>query len=135
MSEEIIKVLDTLGEKFGVAINWTSENVMPYLQKLCGKYVTYEIATSIVWLLIGVFLLFIGKYLIDKTKQYWKKYEEEDGYSDYDIMAIVFGILAGCAILIGIIVTLCQTFDIVTCLTFPEKILIEEMQSIYQTLQ
>lgn len=69
MSEEIIKVLDALGEKFGVAINWTSANVMPYLQKLCGKYVTYKIATSIVWLLIGVFILFIGKYLIEKTKK------------------------------------------------------------------
>ena len=135
MSEEIIKVLDALGEKFGIAINWTSENVMPYLQQLCNKYITYEIATSVVLLLLGVFLLFIGKYLIEKTKQYWKKYEEESEYSDFDIIATVFGMLAGCVIIVGIIVILCQTFDIITCVTFPEKMLIEEMQSIYKTLQ
>lgn len=134
MSEEIIKVLDALGEKFGVAINWTSENVMPYLQQLCRKYITYEIATSVVWLLVGICSLFVGKYLIEKTKQYWKKYEE-DVRSDFDIMATVFGMLAGCVIIVGIIVILCQTMDIVTCVTFPEKMLIEEMQSIYKTLQ
>lgn len=131
MSEEIIKVLDALGEKFGIAINWTSENVMPYLQQLCSKYITYEIATSVVWLLAGICLLFIGK----KAKQYWKQYEEEGVYSDCDIMAIVFGMLVSCVIIVGIIVILCQTMDIVTCVTFPEKILIEEMQSIYKTLQ
>lgn len=134
MSEEIIKVLDALGEKFGIAINWTSENVMPYLQQLCSKYITYEIATSIVWLLVGICPLFIGKYLIEKAKQYWKQYEE-DVRSDFDIMATLFGILAGLVIIVGIIVILCQTMDIVTCVTFPEKMLIEEMQSIYKTLQ
>lgn len=133
MSEEIIKVLDALGEKFGIAINWTSENVMPYLQQLCSKYITYEIATSIVWLLVGICSLFVGKCLIEKTKQYWKRYEEE--VSDFDIMATVFGMLAVCVIIVGIIVILCQTMDIVTCVTFPEKMLIEEIQSIYETLQ
>lgn len=133
MSEEIIKVLDALGEKIGIAINWTSENVMPYLQQLCSKYITYEIATSIVWLLVGICSLFVGKCLIEKTKQYWKRYEEEA--SDFDIMATVFGMLAVCVIIVGIIVILCQTMDIVTCVTFPEKMLIEEIQSIYETLQ
>lgn len=133
MSEEIIKVLDALGEKFGIAINWTSENVMPYLQQLCSKYITYEIVTSVVWLLVGICSLFVGKYLIEKTKQYWKRYEEEED-SDFDIIT-VFEMLAVCVIIVGIIVILCQTMDIVTCVTFPEKMLIEEMQSIYKTLQ
>ena len=135
MSEEIIKVLDALGEKFGIAINWTSENVMPYLQQLCSKYITYEIATSVVWLLVGICLLFVGKYCIEKAKQYWKQYEEEGAYSDLDTMTIIYGILAVNVIFVGIILILCQTMDIVTCVTFPEKMLIEEMQSIYKTLQ
>lgn len=40
MSEEVIKILDALAEKFGLAIDWTSANVLPYLQQLCDKYVT-----------------------------------------------------------------------------------------------
>lgn len=31
MSEEVIKILDTIAEKFGLAIDWTSANVLPYL--------------------------------------------------------------------------------------------------------
>ena len=53
----------------------------------------YEIATSIILILIGICLLFVGKYSIKKTKQYWEKYEEEASYSDYDCIAILFGIL------------------------------------------
>lgn len=134
MSEEVIKVLDALAEKFGIAIDWTSANVLPYLQQLCGKYVTYEIATSVVWMLIGICLLFVGKYVIEKAKQCWKKYKE-DTYSDYDSGTIMLGILAICVIIGGIAVILCQTFDIVTCITFPEKIIIEEIKSIYLSLQ
>ena len=99
MSEEVIKILDALAEKFGLAIDWTSANVLPYLQQLCGKYVTYEIATSVVWMLIGICLLFVCKYVIEKAKYYWKKYEE-DRHTDYDFGAIVLGALAGCAIVV-----------------------------------
>lgn len=133
MSEEVIKILDALAEKFGLAIDWTAANVFPYLQQLCGKYVTYEIATSVVWILIGVFLLFVGKYVIGKAKYCWEQYEE-DWNSDYDFGATLLGVLAGCIIVGGIIVILCQTFDIVTCITFPEKIIIEELKSIYSSL-
>lgn len=134
MSEEVIKVLDALAEKFGIAIDWTSANVLPYLQQLCGKYVTYEIATSVVWILIGICLLFVGKYVIEKAKQCWKKYKENT-YSNYDYGTIMLGILAGCVIIGGIAVILCQTFDIVTCIIFPEKIIIDEIKSIYLILQ
>ena len=134
MSEEVIKILDTIAEKFCLAIDWTSANVLPYLQQLCVKYVTYEIATSVVWMLIGICLLFIGKYMIEKTKYCWGKYEE-DWHSGYDFVAISLGVLAGCAIVGGIIVISCQIFNIVTCITFPEKVIIEELQSIYLSLK
>lgn len=134
MSEEVIKILDALAEKFGLAIDWTSANVLPYLQQLCGKYITYEIATSVVWILIGICLLFVGKYAIGKTKYCWEKYKE-DWHSDYNYGVILLGILAGCVIVVGIAVILYQTFDIVTCITFPEKIIIEELQAVYSNLK
>lgn len=134
MSEEIIKILDALAEKFGLAIDWTSANVLPYLQQLCDKYVTYEIVTSVMWMLIGICLLFVGKYVIEIAKYCWGKYKEEI-YSDYDFGAILLGVLAGCAIVGGIVIILFQTFDIVTCITFPEKIIIEELQAVYSSLK
>lgn len=47
MSEEVIKVLDELAKKFGIAIDWTSENVLPYVTDLCDRIVKYSIATNI----------------------------------------------------------------------------------------
>ena len=40
VSDEIIKVLDAFANKIGVTVNWTQDNILPYMQKLCGKYVT-----------------------------------------------------------------------------------------------
>lgn len=54
MSEEIIKVLDNLCEKFGIAIDWTSQNVVPYLKELVGRFINYEVVTSIFWIIVGV---------------------------------------------------------------------------------
>ena len=31
MSDEIIKVIDELGKRFGIVIDWSSENVLPYI--------------------------------------------------------------------------------------------------------
>ena len=49
-SEEVIAILDNVCAKFGVAVDWTSENVVPYLTELAGKCVKYELVTSIMWI-------------------------------------------------------------------------------------
>lgn len=40
ISDEIIKVLDDLCERFGIVIDWASENVVPQLTVLCEKLIT-----------------------------------------------------------------------------------------------
>ena len=133
MSEEIIKVLDALAEKFGLAIDWTSANVIPYLEQLCGKYVNYEIATSVVWLLLGIGFLFLAKWLLKKTKYFYN--EADDWEDDYGVCCVLTGIGCSIAIITGLIMIITQTFDIVTCFTFPEKIIIEELRSIYTSMK
>lgn len=133
VSDEIIKILDAFANKIGVTVNWTQDNILPYMQKLCGKYVTYEMATSVFWIVIGVFLLLLGKYLITQTKNCWVKYKE-NAYSDYDFLTIIFSVLAVFSIMSGIAVVGTQTMNIIACLTFPEKVILDELQSIYQSL-
>lgn len=53
-SQEIINVLDYLCKRFGIVIDWTSENVMPYLEDLCARYIQFEIKTSIAWIVLCV---------------------------------------------------------------------------------
>lgn len=117
MSKEIIKVLDALAEKFGVAVDWTSSNVLPYLQQICGKYIKYEIVTSILWIILASMLLFMCRYLIGRYKI--------NTDSLWDLVAII------CSV-IGVMIIITQLFDIVTCVTLPEKIIYNEIYSIYR---
>lgn len=43
MSQEIINVLNYLGEQLGIAIDWTSENIWPQVMDILGRYRLFEI--------------------------------------------------------------------------------------------
>ena len=134
VSDEIIKVLDAFANKIGVTVNWTQDNILPYMQKLCGKYITYEMATSAFWIVIGVCLLFLGKYLVGKFKSYMKQ-DDESGLDDFESLLCIMSIVCAVVCIGGGILVICSNiFDIITCLTFPEKVILDELQSVYQSL-
>ena len=114
ISSEIIEVLDYLGEKFGIAIDWTNNNVLPYLQTLVDKFIQWEISTSILWIAIAVFVIAIIISLMNlKGIREFNK-EICDG-----ILWIPAGIF-----ILGFFIVICvQIFDIVECNVFPEKVL------------
>ena len=135
MSTEIIKVLDYIGEKVGVTIDWTSANVMPYLQELCGKYIRYEIATSIVWLIAGIILLIVAiitarcaKKISNTAKQSSRGYTTDD--EEWNIIICVAATIVCTGVGIGLVLS--NTFEIITCLTFPEKVIFEYVQTLLQ---
>lgn len=115
MSDEIIKILDDLGQRFGIAIDWSSKNVMPYLKDLMSRYIDYEVMTSTAWIVIGVILLIGG---IIFTIVFLK-----NGYDCAPLISL--GVAICGAVIIGV-----QVFDIITCYTIPEKIIIEYINSL-----
>ena len=130
VSEQIIEVLNYICEKVGLAIDWAavfaSESVIPYIEQLCGKFITYEIATSVVWMIIGIILLIIVLLLYKSAR---KNFEEGD--DDWGMVLILFIIIFS---VIGIPMVITQALDIVTCITFPEKVLFEELKTIYNSM-
>lgn len=56
---KIIELLDYLFEKFGIAVDWTAENVLPYVEQLAEKIVTYKIATNSIGVVLSI-LAIIG---------------------------------------------------------------------------
>ena len=136
MSEEIIKVLDALAEKFGLAVDWTSANVIPYLEQLCGKYVNYEIATSVVWIMLGLLFFIVGIIcykIVYKHKDWGVTYYEVTSDDYFGRGLIYFGVISIFVVTSLMVIT--QIFDIVTCFTFPEKIIIEELKSVYASMK
>ena len=114
ISSEIIEVLDYVGEKFSIAIDWTSNNVLPYLQTLVDKFIQWEIFTSILWIAITVFVIamIIGLMNLKGIREFNK--EVCDGE-----LWILVGI-----IILGFFIVICvQIFDIIECNVFPEKVL------------
>ena len=132
MSKEIIEVLDALSDRLGMSIDWTQNNIIPYLQEICNKYVNYEIATSIVWIVVGVLLLVAAIWAVKKAIEI-----NNDTSIDEDVTALLVCMLVVLAValsVIGMITILEQVFDIITCYTFPEKIIIEKLIEIKKNM-
>ena len=132
-SEEIIKIFDYMGEKLGIAIDWSNANVIPYLQELCGRYINWEISTSVVWMLIGFSILL---FLIPTRKRHKEnKKEYKDGkveYSDYSDIAFTTNLVSICITLLGLTFILTQTFDIIRCICIPELQIYEYITTLMQ---
>ena len=120
MSEQVIQVLDNLCQKFGVVVDWSAENVIPYLQNLGGRIITYEIWTSVAEISITLIICAIFWIVYGAT---YKKAAEEDWDEDYVIswvncIALIFSIITT-------VITICiicnQTFDIIEAIHLPEK--------------
>ena len=127
MSDEIIKVLDDLGQRFGIAIDWSSQNVMPYLQDLMQRFINYEVISSIIWIFIS-FMVLYGAYIgIPRFNKYADKKIEESKYyeSDWDWEKVIINIACGIFIIGFVFCMIQQIFDIVTCYTIPEKMIVD----------
>lgn len=119
ISTQIIAVLDDLCRRFGLAIDWTQENIMPYLQELAGKYINWEIATSKMWIYIAVALVVIGAALFLL-----------DTFCDW----FGFGKFIGVSCLvIGVVIGIYQTIDILTCVHFPEKQIVDYISELMRS--
>lgn len=129
VSEQIIQVLDALCEKFGLAVDWTAANVVPYLTELCSKICTYEIATSIFWMIIGVIMI-IGSIVYFRYS--WKNPINWDTYgiTSKQVNGVVSVILLVIFGLAGTIVIGTQALDIIQAVCIPELTIIEKVKSL-----
>ncbi|ENY8698210.1 hypothetical protein [Clostridioides difficile] len=117
-SEQIIKILDNLSDKFGMTIDWSNKNVIPYLQTLTTKYINYEVNISIFWIIICVIGIIVGALLIYID---WK--DDEDDIPVYATIGLLIIIFSAVFIII-------QSIDIITAKTFPEKIILNYLLEI-----
>lgn len=122
MSDEIIKILDILFERFGITIDWTTENIMPYVQTLMVKYVRYEMWTSIIEILVSIAVT-VALFFI--TRALYKAYKKDKYDSDLDYPMIVSGVAFVAVAVVTIVCVLINVETVVCCLTFPEKVFID----------
>lgn len=120
LSDQIIQVLEYLAEKMGATIDWNQQNVLPYVQQVCEKYIRYEIATSVMWMIVGSMFIASAIWWIKGYKICVKKYDEAGHMSEWDgVAGARIAALAVCVI-IGITTVLVQMHDIMRCIFLPE---------------
>ena len=130
MSEEIIKVLDNLGEKFGIAIDWSSQNILPYLQDLLERFITYKNISAIIWIVVSVIFIILsiilGVIICKKIKKYYNDEHYYCGWeSDRNFAYGITWFCAGTIILAFIIILFCNINGIFKNVYLPETIVIE----------
>lgn len=123
MNNKVIEVLDYMGEKLGIAVDWTAENVWPSVMDFLSRYQVYAIVVNCVWLLFGAILL-VACVCLFKTMI--KQYKESDGIFYRDDEALFLGIVIGViASLASIVLIMCDIFAIAQWITVPEMKFIE----------
>lgn len=130
MSDEIIKILDDLGQRFGIAIDWSSENIMPYLNDLMSRFITYEIASSIIHLIVytvcGIGMVIAITKLIKYQREYNRAHEDR-----YAIIWPAF-VSAGCmfGVLFCVVGAVSQIDNLIMCNTIPEQVIINYINAL-----
>ena len=126
MSEEIIKVLDNLGEKIGITIDWTNENILPYLQDLMSRFIGLKNVQAIIWIVISSIIILVTILAIVGTIKYIKK-QDKTSY-EYDDEVFICGLIdfaIGMITIIFLIILLCNTFGLLQNIYTPELTLLE----------
>ena len=132
VSNQIIQTLEYLFEKFGIAVNWSTETVLPAVQELMGRYAKYEIISSCAWICLCALVMLPFIYLLKKAFNDYGKSEraestpfwvvhgfeiqkwETSNLMDFVIcFSTIFGI-------ISILTILCNVFHIISWAYLPE---------------
>lgn len=135
VSDQIIQVLDSLCEKFGLMIDWTGENIIPYITTLCTKLVAYEIWTSVALMAIMSVLIVASIIATKMLVPVFKKGIANQGIYDYGwSLGAVFAIIFLCIFYVKAIPVIgTQIMDIIKCITFPEMYVFEYVQDLITT--
>ena len=130
MDNKVIEILDYLGQKLGIAIDWTAENVWPQVMDFLSRYQMYAIVCDGIWLLISLAVIFacvrLFKKIIKQRKAMDGIFWEED---ELVVVALVLGIIA---LIVFAVVALCNIFAIAQWIVVPEMKFFETFNAYLQ---
>ena len=123
-NNQIVEILKELANQLGIAVDWTSENIKPFITDLMMRNAKYELFTSLIWI---AFALIVAISCIVMIKRVDKENREGD-LSDDDCcgMIILFAVL----IVLASFIFFCQIYDVGKALYMPELLLLETLKSL-----
>lgn len=142
MSQEVINVLEYIGGKLGVALDWTSENIWPQVLDILGRYRILQIVISCIWFAIALIALVIficlwikifKAYLAcikDKQDNLWWNWLSNYGNADSTSFVFAAAILTAIAFFLIIPTLIIEPGEILKWVFIPEIQFLELFKSI-----
>lgn len=120
-SSALINTINCIAQKFGIVIDWTAENVTPYLQQLAEHLCQWEIASSkmFIWIAGAVTASLLIITILAEL-------------FDWDDAPDIFSVLTIIAFFIFLIILGVQLYDIIEVKNFPEKFVFEYIQNYFK---
>ena len=126
MSDEIIKILNDLGNRLGIAIDWTSNNILPYLQDLMKRFIELKNTQAIIWIVLSLVIITVTVIVIIKLIKYLKKQNKKDyDYDDIASCIVMANVIIGFITLSFAIVLLCNVFGLLQNIFTPEITIVD----------
>lgn len=121
VADQIIQVIEELCAKFGIAVDYTAEQIMPVFQDLIGRYANYIILSKTAFLILDVLL---EGGLIFAVYRMYRAYHNENSqfYLDdgVEIALFLFSIMAVVGLILSFIFVPMSIQQIIQALTVPE---------------
>lgn len=117
-TKDLIDVITYISDKLGVAVDWGSNNLVPYLQELGNKIVAYKENIAWMWVIVGIIVAVIG---VGALISY---FVNQDG---------VWLFIAVCCIAAAACIIIPNMYTVIACKTFPEKVILDYVNSIKQS--
>lgn len=137
MDNKVIEVLDYMGEKLGIAIDWTSANVMPQVTEFMERYRAYAIVENGIHIIIFMILVAMAGILLRimykgiKTKDsdnIWYSIHWETG----GVIPVVIGIIVVIGMGVTIVNAITHIFNIAKWALIPEMQFFETFCSLLE---
>lgn len=138
-----VDAINALCEKFGIVVDWTAQNVMPYLLDLYERFIVYTIVVDLISIIMSTICLIVtGKASFNIARSYINMAKSKDntvtscfwnknrwGEVELPTISFIIVLLMALAIIISFI-NLC--FDIphlIQTIFIPEMTMIEKLNA------
>lgn len=120
MNMEIEKAIDKIAEKFGIVVDWSQDNIYPYIRDILQRYRTVSIVHDAV--AIGILgLLILSAILILKSRGKSIK----DSYDEF--IFVIFMVLYFFVLAFLLLITICKIYDLTSWIFVPEMQFVKEL--------
>lgn len=135
----LVEAIEALALQFGLVVDWSSQNVLPYLEELSARIISHEIGMSIFWIafvvsLTAIFVisgLIFYRLAVKSAEKSRDEYVYEEWYEiGLGYAAIFLWIVSAVGAMVMFVSVPVNIIHIMECINIPEKVVIDVFRGV-----